>query len=135
VKNFNFNKQIIEDYDVLNHREDFIKKLRKKYSTKEAFSEELKREMQYRYWSRSEYELVVEITEDERVVLRPWCGCRNPETALIDVTDDKNFDWLSFAKYHIDKQIYKNKAKVDIFSQLTFSDEWSEFVDYCFNYK
>lgn len=129
VKCFDINGQVIEDYDVLKYEEDFIKKFKKKCATKEEFSYGLHREFLCRYWSRCEYELIIEITDDERVLLKPWIGCRNEEKATIDVTDDANFDWKNFAKEHIKKQIYKNEAKIDIFNQLEW--QWEGFIDYC----
>jgi hypothetical protein len=133
VKRFDINHQVIEDYDILKYREDFIKKLKKKCTTKEEFAKGIKNEMQYIYWSRSEYELIIEITEDNRVFLNPWVGCREPEKVRIDVTNDESFDWYDFAKYHIGKQIYGNKAKIDCYNQLKWV--WDDFVDYCWNYR
>ena len=128
VKNFNFNKQIIEDYDVLAHKEDFIKKLKKKCANKKEFAEKLKKEMMYHYWSRAEYELVIEVNEDNRIVLVPWVGCRDEEKAAIDVTDDVSFDWRGFAEHHISNQVYKNKAKIDIWDQLSFENRFEQMV-------
>lgn len=130
VKNFDCHAQKITDYDVLKYREDDIKKLKKKCSTKEEFAEALRREMQYIYWSRAEYELVIEIDENGHIWLNPWCGCYKPEEVRIDVTDDASYDWRSFAEEHIGKQIHKNKAKIDIFDQLTFSTRFDELVTY-----
>ena len=129
VKNFDCNKQVIEDYDILKYREDFIKKLKKKCATKEEFSEQLRRECQYRFWGKCEWELVIEVDDNNRIWLNPWAGCREPEKVRIDVTDREDFDWKDFAKTHIDKQIFKNKAIIDVYSQLKY--RWTEFVDYC----
>lgn len=132
VKNFDCNKQVIEDYDVLKYREAEIKKLKKKYPTKEEFEEALRSEMFYHFNSRCEYELIIEITEDERVLLKPWVGARDEAKSTIDVTDDTSFDWKSFAKEHIGKQIFKNEAKFDLYDQLCFV--WNGFLDYVYNY-
>ena len=129
VKNFNQNKQVIEDYDVLKYREDLIKKMKKKCATKEEFAEKLRREFQYYYWSRAEWELIIELTEDGRVLLRPWVGCRDGEL-FIDVTDDITFDWKGFAQEHINKQIYENKAKIDAYDQLIYGDNWDKMITY-----
>jgi hypothetical protein len=129
VKNFNCNKQVIEDYDVLKYYEEYIKKLKKNCDTKEEFSEKLKREMMSQYWSRSEYELIIELSDDNRVFLNPWCGCYEPEKARIDVTNDTSFDWRGFAEKHIERQVYRDKAKIDIYEQLMYV--WEDFIDYC----
>ena len=132
VKIFDCNAQKIKDYDILKYREDDIKKLKKKYTTKEEFAEALRRECMYRFWSKAEWELIIECIEDSRVILRPWCGCYNPDEVKIDVTDDTSFDWQGFAAKHIRKQIFKNKAKIDAWDQIEY--RWDEFVEYVWEY-
>lgn len=128
VKNYLVGTDKIWDYDVLKYREDQIKKLKKKCATKEEFAEAMRREMMWQYWSRTEYEVIIEFDDDNRIWLKPWVGCVDPDSVKIDVTDDGSFDWRSFAEKHISKQIYKNKAKIDIWDQLEY--RWSEFIDY-----
>lgn len=132
---FNCNAQKIEKYNVLGGKYflDELKKMIKKHKDKNDFIEALKNEMMYRYWSRAEYELIIKITSDNRIVLEPWCGCRNPEETRIDVTDDTNFKWKDFAEEHIRKQIYDNKAKIDIYDQIRFN--WDDFVEYILSSK
>jgi hypothetical protein len=128
VKNYCCNTDRIWDYDVLKYREDQIKKLKKKCDSKEEFSEAMGRKMRWQYWSRAEYEVIIEIDDDNRIWLKPWVGYRNPDEVKIDVTDDQSFDWRSFANEHIGKQIYKNEAKIDVWDQLQW--KWDEFIDY-----
>lgn len=131
VTYYDINADKIECYNILKHREDFIKKLKKKCDTKEEFAEKLRREMMYRFWSKCEWELIIEIDDNNRIWLIPWVGCRNPENVRIDVTDKEDFDWKNFADKHIDKQIYQNKAKIDVFDQLEW--RWDEFIDCCWH--
>lgn len=131
VKNYDININVIKDYDVLKYREDYIKKLKKKCATKSEFAEILKREFRAHYWARCEYELIIKRTEDGRIWLYPWCGCRNPEDVKVDVTDDTSFDWKSFADKYIDTR-YGNEEKIDIWTQLEYV--WDDFVDYVWNY-
>ena len=131
VKNFDVNKQVIEDYDILKYREDEIKKLKKKCVCKEEFSIAMRRECMYRYWSKCEWELIIEIDENNRIWLNPWAGCREPEKVRIDVTEDTSFDWKGFAEKHIVRQVFKNKAKIDVFDQLEY--KWEQFIDYLWN--
>lgn len=130
---YDCNDNKIKAYNVLKYRDDFIKKLKNRCKTKETFSDALKQEMAYSFWSKSEYELIISITENDRIVLTPWCGCRNPEEVAVDVTDRADLDWLGFAKKYIGEQIYKNSAKIDVFSQLDYC--WQEFVDYVWNFR
>ena len=132
VANFDVNAQVIKQYDVLKYREDYIKKLKKQCTTKEEFAQKLKSEILYHYWSRAEYELIIEKAEDGRIWLLPWCGCYEPEKVKIDVTDKTDFDWKGFADKHINPK-YSNDAKIDIYNQLIY--RFDDFVDYCWNYR
>ena len=130
VTNFDCNKQKIEKYDVLRYREEDIKKLKKKYPTKEEFEKELRIKCMSQYWSRAEYELIITINSKKRVLLKPWCGCRDNSYA-IDVTFDNDFDWRGFALKHINPK-YGQEAKIDVWDQLEY--RWNEFVDFVWNY-
>ena len=128
VKYYDCNADIIRDYNVLKYYEAIIKKLKKKCANRDEFAKELEVKMRWQYWSRTEYELIIEIL-DNRVIISPWCGCREPAKVAIDVTDAGDFDWLRFADKHIDCQLYMDKAKIDIWDQISW--RWDEFVDYC----
>lgn len=128
----NFNSRQIEKYNVLKYMAEDIKKMKKKSVDKGAFAEQLKQRLMWQYWSRAEYELVIYVV-DNRVYLKPWCGCSDDNLRRIDVTDDTILDWQEFAEYHIDKHIYKDAAKIDIWDQIEF--RWNEFVDYCWTYR
>ncbi len=132
VTNFDCNAQKIKYYDILKYREDEIKKMKKKHATKEEFAKALRSECMYIFWSRCEYELVIEQTEDGHIWLNPWVGCREPEKVRIDVTDREDYDWKGFAEKYIDKR-YGNDEKIDIWDQLEFV--WDSFVDYVWNYR
>lgn len=130
VKEFDQNRQVIYDYDVLHYREEDIKKLKKKCATRAEFAEELRKEFMWRFWSKAEHELIISRTEDGRIVLTPWCGCRDDKKATIDVTDDySQLDWGAFADYHINKQIFKTEAKIDVYDQIMFGDRFEKLVD------
>ena len=133
VKNYLINENKIWDYDVLKYREDQIKKLKKQCATKEEFAEAMRREMLWQYWSRCEYEVIIEIDDNNRIWLKPWVGCADPESVKIDVTDDESFDWKGFAAKYIGEQIYQNYAKIDVWNQLEF--RWIEFIDYVWTYR
>lgn len=126
VMNYNCNANRIEQYDVLKYRVDWMRKLKRQCKDIGEFTEKLNNEMLWRYWSRAEYELILEKYNDE-LWLKPWCGCHNPEEVKINVTKD-NF-WQEFAKQY--DNWWDNEAKIDIYDQLKF--KWPEFVDYCWN--
>lgn len=129
VKIFDCNSQKIVEYNVLKHYEDFIKKQKKQCANKKEFSEALRREFMYRFWSKSEYELLISIDAD-KIVLSPWCGCKEPEKASV-VIYDETFDWYTFALYHLSRRAHATKVKIDIYDQLQW--KWNDLVDYCWH--
>lgn len=98
VKYYNTNGNRIEDYDVLKRRELEIKQLKKKCTTKYEFSEFLRREFMWRFWSKAEWELVITKTVDGMVILSPWCGCANPDTCSIGLVLPTNILNVRFLK-------------------------------------
>ena len=133
---YDINRRKITTFNILKQHGRFnedLKKALKKCKTKEDFAETLRRELAYYFWSKAEWELIIKITEDNRIFLIPWCGCSNPEEIKIDVTDDTNFDWRGFAELHIGGKIYRNKAKIDVYDQVTYM--WDAFVDYVWSFK
>lgn len=131
---YDINRNKISTFNIFDHWSfrEYIKKAMKKLKIKEEFAEQLERELQFFYWSKAEWELVVHI-EDSRIYLIPWCGCRNPEGVKIDVTDNDTFNWKDFAELHTKRQRYGNEAKIDIYDQVMF--EWDKFVDYVWDNK
>ena len=129
VKNDNCNADRIENYDVLKYQENLIKKLKKKCAIKKEFSESLRNEFMWRFWSKAEWELIITKEEDGKIILSPWCGCSDPDSVAIDVTNDKSFDWSGFADEHIKRQIFKNQAKIDVYDQIMYGDRFSNLVD------
>lgn len=131
VKNYDCNKNIITDYDILKYREKDIKKMKKKCENKREFSILLQKEMMYYFWSKAEYELIMEKIND-RIYLTPWCGCSNPDEIKIDVTDDNTLDWKGF--FDFQKQTWNlSEFKIDIYQQLLY--DWDNFLNYCWNFR
>ena len=129
VKYYNCNANKIEDYDVLKRRGSEIKKLKKKCETKEEFFEALRSEFMWRFWSKAEWELIVTKTDEGRVILSPWCGSRDLSLSSIDVTNDSTFDWPGFSDEHIERQIFKNQAKIDVYDQIMYGDGFNKLVE------
>lgn len=132
---YDINRNKITTYNIFRHGifNKYIEKAFKTSKTKEEFAKILKRELMYYFWSKAEWELVIKLDEDNHIFLIPWCGCRNPEEVKIDVTNDTSFDWSGFAKKNIERQIYKNEAKIDVYDQIEYV--WDNFLEYVWNSK
>lgn len=130
---YNFSSNIIMTYNIFRHGRfrEYAYKTLKNCKDKTDFTKAIRGELLYYFWSKSECELIIKLTDDNRVFLYPWCGSSNPDNEKIEVTDETDFDWLGFAKEHIDKQIYKNEAKIDIYDQVMF--QFDKFIDYVWN--
>lgn len=131
-----FNADAVRTHDVLTYREDRIKKLKKKYTTKEEFAEALRLDLQWQYWAQCEYEMILYI-ENDKVYLEPWVG--KFKDGRVDITDNELLDWPAFAKKMLserawhDKENNRDYVKFDIYDQLMF--RFDEIVDFTWNYR
>lgn len=132
---YDINRNKITTYNIFRYGRfnKYVEKAFETSKTKEEFAKILRRELMYYFWSKAEWELVIELDEDNHIFLIPWCGCRNPEEVKIDVTNDTSFDWSGFAKKNIERQIYKNEAKIDVYDQIEYV--WDNFLEYVWNSK
>ena len=118
---YNSNKKAIESYAVAN--EQFLIELKQKYPTFDKFNKALKEEMQYRYWCKCEWELVI-YKIDESIWIKPWIGDKDVKINVSNNTGNEFYAWLC-DKYHI----VNNEIKFDVFDQLLFA--WNKFSHYC----
>ena len=122
------NKKSIENYNVLKHEEKNIQRIKNETKTFDEFCKRLETHFRSRYWSRCEYELMIEIDDRNHIILYPLFFHRDYN---LDVSDRTDFDWRGFAEYHIKKQIYRTEAKIDIWDQIEY--RWIEFARYCYD--
>lgn len=131
-----FNAKTVRTHDVLAHKEDQIKKFKKRCKTKEEFAAELNKDFMWRYFARSEYEMILYMV-DNRVYLEPWCGTF--KEGKIDITDDLTLNWPAFAEKMLSERGWhdvNNKrtyVKFDIYDQLKF--RFDELVEFVWNYR
>ena len=73
---YNSNKRGIETYNIFNHGSfvQYVEKWLKKCKTREEFTDHLKSELMYYFWSKAEYELVIEIDEDKKIFINKETG-------------------------------------------------------------
>ena len=100
-----------------------VEKILKQDTTKEEFSELLRRQVQYYYWAKAEWECV--ITD-----LNPHIGQRDLERILNECYLKKtNADRL--CRYtHVN---LSDAEKIDVYDQLRLN--WEEFVEYVWSFK
>ena len=112
----NFNSREIEFHDVFNHYgllRDIAKTSRKLTRNKEltdeqkkqAFAEELRRDMMYYYWSKCEWEIIVS----------HWPPRESDREAKLDVWDQVKANWDIFLDYTWEhrKDIEKEVRRID----------------------
>ena len=130
---FDCNKQEIMKYNVFKHSyvTKEIKEHIKTCTTKYDLIDRVTSILRYYFWSKAEWELILSKTEDNKLLLTPWCGCCNPEKVTIDVTNDNLLDWNEFLKVQTNNYKYHNEAKIDVFDQVTF--RFNEFINYIWN--
>ena len=125
---YDFNRKKIQVFNVFDHPwfyED-IKTKKKNSTDKENFFRSLKTSVRYYFWSKFEWELIIKL-EEGRILLYPFVSSQNLEITPCDITSSDLMDWDSFAKYHIDKQIFGNEAKIDVSDQIFF--QWDTFSE------
>jgi len=90
VEDWNTNE--INSYNIFEHSnfwKDCIKNAKKNKNNKEHFIEDLKNDLMYYFWSKSEYE----------IVLSPWLGANRVKEKKIDVYDQIKLNWDRFVDY------------------------------------
>lgn len=86
---YNINKKRIETYNIFEHGSfmNYVLKAIKTYDNKADFENQLKAELRYYYWAKSEWE----------ILLSHWFG--DKETVKIDVYDQVMNNWDIFVDY------------------------------------
>ena len=129
-----FNSNKIQTYNIFKHGKlvEYIKKAKKKCETKEAFAEQIRRELFYYFGSKCEWELIL-TNNGEQLILTPWIGRK--ESVSLDVTNDDTFDWAGFYKWATQKLFVDKDGsmKIDAYSQVLY--KLDKFVDFCWNVK
>ena len=125
---YNSNAKQFQPYDILKYREEFIKKLKKKVTSKEEFADKMKSEMMYYFWSKCEWEVILS-NIDGRIIMSPWVG---PEDIILDVTNKEDFNWTDFFNKQAEHYTNKYRIKIDIWDQINY--KFVEFIDYCWNF-
>ena len=95
-----FNAREIRTHNVFNHYsfyEDCCKNKRKNKNDREAFEEQLRRDLMYYYWSKSEWE----------IILSHWPPRKDAREEKVDVYDQVRLNWDQFVDY-----VWENRSKL-----------------------
>lgn len=87
----NINSDRIEMMNIFQHsgfRRD-VEGLLRSHGNKDEFAEQLRKDLMYYFWSRCEYELVLE----------PWVGGRDTAPLKIDIYTQVMLNWEQFLDY------------------------------------
>ena len=132
VKRYEFNRKTIEDFDVIPFISVTIRKLKRQAVNKEEFAKKLFGEIRFRFFWKSEFEIELELLSDGRILLKPWFGYDVAGDAILDVTDNIDFDWKGFAEKYKELNHNKNEFTIDVWNQLSY--RWDDFVTCCWKY-
>ena len=125
-----FNQNSFEAHNIFDHSRFFESMMKhlKKCKTKEEFADKIRSELMYNFWSKCEYEVLLE-DRDGRIIMKPWIGCKDYE---LDVTDNQDFDWQGFYKEKRNERSGEC-IKIDVYDQIRY--RYNEFVDYVWAFK
>lgn len=97
---YNINKSEMTTFNILAHYgfRRSIEQAVRKYKKRDEFVEQLRKELQHFFWSKSEYEIIIS----------PWVGGdREKESKKIDVYQQVMLNFDKFADY-----VWENKKSV-----------------------
>lgn len=117
------NSREIVAYDIFKggYFETVAREIKSKVITKEAFAKEFGTKLMSRFWSRSEYEVVV-------TSWPPYV--EKEEIARLNTEQEKHFKKYGTYQYRYTVNLTVGK-KIDIFWQLKLN--WQQFIDYVWN--
>ena len=118
-----FNSKQIVNRDIFKggKLEEFCVNLKKSTLTKQQFAEELRKELMYHYWARSEYEIVL-------TSWPPYIKTEDVYELAHDIQENKEQYNTTPVRVCVNPTVAR---KVDIYEQIQMN--WDVFVDYVYN--
>jgi len=116
------NGDAIEVYNVFHHG-SFIQsllKIKKKYKTFEEFAEHVRRELQYCFWSKSEWEVIV----------TSWPPYIDAEE-LKRLEEERDHDIKEYGQFRCSDVRLETGEKIDVYDQIMIN--WDQFINYLWN--
>lgn len=97
------NRQKITTFNIFDHwkfAEDVQKSL-KKFKDRDEFAEQLRRDLFYYFWAKSEYEILISA----------WCGCRDSKELKVDIYTQVMNNFNIFCDYVWNSKIHRPRKK------------------------
>ena len=113
---------LLEDFnkrEVVIYFEAVASEIKSKTANKEEFAEEFRVKLMSRFWSRSEYEVIV-------TSWPPYV--EKAEVARLNVEQEEHFYKYGAYRQNVNLTVSR---KIDIFEQLKLN--WQQFIDYVWN--
>lgn len=125
VYNYGFGDHNLRVFNVFDHRAFMldVEKILKADLSKEEFAENLRREVQYYYWSKCEWECVITDTH-------PHIEQRELDRILDDCYRKRTKDSQHCRCTHVN---LSDADKIDVYDQLRLN--WDEFVEYVWEFR
>ena len=115
--------QELRVFNVFEHNSFYcdIKKLLKKDMSKDDFAEQLKREAQYYYWSKTEWECII--------TGQPHIDRKELQRFISECYSERKYAGPPCRRAHTN---LSHSDKIDVYDQLGLN--WDEFVDYVWSH-
>ena len=139
-----FNSGEIKKYNIFNHwrfYEDCVKAKKKFKDNKDGFAAEVKSSLMYYYWSKCEWEIILDHWPDgENYALRTSMKLGTLSKALRDADVDfptpeqcsRNPDSDIMIRVYGPNNRFK-RMKIDVFDQV--ANNWDAFIDYLWEHR
>lgn len=124
VYEFDDSNRGLKVFNVFDHHSFnfYVEKLLKKDLSKEEFAEQLRREAQYYYWAKSEWEFIVTDTQ-------PYIDRRELDSLISECYLQRSKADPPCRRSHVN---LSNSDKIDVYDQLCLN--WDEFADYVWSH-
>ena len=124
VYEFDFSNRELRVFNVFDHYSFsyYVERLLKKDLSKEDFVEQLRREAQYYYWSKTEWEYII-------TGVQPYIGRRELERIISECYLKRSKADPPCRCSHVN---LSHSDKIDVYAQLCLN--WDEFVDYVWSH-
>lgn len=132
----NFNKREIQTFNIFDHAafyESCVKAKKKFKEDREGFAEEVRRSLQYYFWSKAEWEIILDHWPSGELYELRLGSTIGEIRSMFDYGD--KYEWMSPGREVIikvfPKDYPKQSMKIDVYEQVM--NNWDVFIEYMWN--